>query len=822
MAGKTPRDQASSERPRGKAKTAASSKAAAGADPAVVASAAGASASARRSASAKAGEAGAAGAVVNTAASAAATAAAADAGAAALAPPGGRLTRPSAVLRADVIDAIVSARHGDPFSVLGAHEIAPGQWEIRAFLPQASRAVVISRDGKRSLSPMFRAHPAGFFIATIRSDGKPAYCLAVDSAAGSTVEHDPYAFGSSITGDELAALRDVGSDRPYHILGTHSVTLDGVKGFRFAVWAPNAQRVSVVGDFNGWDGRRHPMRLRHEAGVWELFIPGVTAGRRYKYEIRTPAGALLPLKSDPFAFAAEIPPATASIVADLPDFPVTPRSASARIMGDPRKEPISIYEVHLGSWMRVPEEGGRPLTYRELAAKLIPYVLEMGFTHIELLPITEHPFDGSWGYQPVSLFAPTSRFGTPEDFMAFVDAAHEAGIGILLDWVPGHFPIDAHGLAFFDGTHLYEHADPRQGFHQDWGTAIYNFGRAEVAAFLTANARFWLERYRLDGLRVDAVASMLYLDYSRKHGEWVPNQFGGRENLEAISFLRRVNEATYANAPGIITVAEESTAFGGVSHPTYDGGLGFGFKWNMGWMHDTLRYIKEDPVHRRYHHNDLSFGLLYAFSENFVLPLSHDEVVHGKGSILGRMPGDHWQRFANLRAYYGFMWGHPGKKLLFMGSEFGQQGEWNYRQSLDWHQAEEPLHRGVQKLVADLNGIYRGLPALHQRDCEASGFQWLVGDDAENSVIAWLRRGDGGAEVVVVCNFTPVPRHGYRIGVPAGGFYREALNTDAAIYGGGNIGNGGGVHAEPVEAHGQAQSISLTLPPLAALFLVRG
>jgi 1,4-alpha-glucan branching enzyme len=479
---------------------------------------------------------------------------------------------------------------------------------------------------------------------------------------------------------------------------------------------------------------------------------------------------------------------------------------------------MAIYECHLGSWARVPEEDNRFLTYRELAARLIPYVKDLGFTHIELLPITEFPFDGSWGYQPVSLFAPTRRFGTPEDFAFFVESAHRAGIGLILDWVPAHFPNDAHGLGNFDGTHLYEHADPRQGFHQDWGTYIYNFGRSEVAAFLVGNARFWLEQYHLDGLRVDAVASMLYLDYSREPGHWIPNRYGGNENLEAIDFLRRMNETAYKAAPGVVTIAEESTAWPGVSQPTYTGGLGFGFKWNMGWMHDTLRFMSKDPVHRRHHHNDLTFGLLYAFSENFILPLSHDEVVHGKGSLLGKMLGDEWQKFANLRAYFGFMWGHPGKKLLFMGGEFAVPREWNHDVSLDWHLLDLPQHRGIQRLIADLNHVYTATPALYQRDCEASGFKWIIGDDRDNSVLAFARFGEADGKVaIVISNFTPVPRQNYRIGVPYPGFYREIVNTDASLYGGSNLGNAGGVEAIESASHGEAYSLSLTLPPLATL-----
>jgi 1,4-alpha-glucan branching enzyme len=626
-----------------------------------------------------------------------------------------------------------------------------------------------------------------------------------------------------IPDQDLWSITHTGSDAPYRILGAHATERDGAQGFLFAVWAPNARRVSVVGDFNQWDGRSNAMSHRGDSGVWELFILGLKKGEHYKFELEGPDGRLLPLKADPMAFAAQIRPETASVLADEPDFQWNDAGwIEKRGQGDPRKKPISIYEVHLGSWARVPEEGNRSLTYRELAARLIPYVQDMGFSHIELLPIMEHPFDGSWGYQPVSLFAPTSRFGTPEDFKFFVEAAHAAGIGILLDWVPGHFPVDGHGLGQFDGTHLYEHADPRQGFHQEWGTYIYNFGRAEVSAFLVANARFWLEKYHLDGLRVDAVASMLYLDYSRKAGEWLPNRYGGNENIEAIDFMRRMNETAYAACPGVITVAEESTAWPGVSHPTYTGGLGFGFKWNMGWMHDSLRYIGQDPIHRRYHHHDLTFGLLYAFSENFVLPISHDEVVHGKGSLLGRMPGDEWQRFANLRAYLGFMWGHPGKKLLFMGCEFGQAGEWNHNGSVDWHVLQYPVHAGAQSFVRDLNRVYRDIPALHERDCEGSGFEWIVSDDSDHSVIAWVRKGEKDGDIaIVVSNFTPVPREGHRIGVPHPGFYREAINSDAGIYGGSNMGNAGGMFADEISSHARPYSLCLTLPPLSTVIFER-
>ncbi|GJD54231.1 1,4-alpha-glucan branching protein GlgB [Methylobacterium dankookense] len=720
----------------------------------------------------------------------------------------------------DAIKAMMAADHGDPFSVLGPHQVGPGAWEVRAVLPEARSATLLVGGTRISFE---RRHPDGFFIAPVKSEGRPLYEIEIELWDGTTRRrYDPYSFGSSLEQHDVSTLREPGTNLVYRVLGAQRGRLDGIDGFRFAVWAPNARRVSIVGDFNEWDGRRHPMRLWQDGGIWELFVPGLVAGQSYKFEIRGPDGSVLPLKADPLAFRAQHPPETASVLHGTSDIVWHDKAwMESRGKRDPRHAPMSIYEVHLGSWARVPDEGNRYLTYRELADRLIPYVKEMGFTHIEMLPITEFPFDGSWGYQPVSLFAPTSRFGTPEDFAAIVDAAHEAGIGILLDWVPGHFPLDAHGLGLFDGTHLYEHADPRQGFHQDWGTYIYNFGRAEVATFLAANARFWLEHYHLDGLRVDAVASMLYLDYSRRAGEWIPNQYGGNENLDAINFMRTTNEATYSHAPGTITVAEESTSWPGVSHPTYTGGLGFGFKWNMGWMHDTLEFISKEPIHRRYHHHDLTFGLLYAFSENFVLPLSHDEVVHGKGSLLGKMPGDRWQKFANLRAYFGFMWGHPGKKLLFMGGEFGQEREWNHNQSLDWHLLDDPLHRGVKDAIRDLNHLYQATPALYARDVEPGGFQWLVADDQDNSVIAWARKGREPGEIaVVVSNFTPVPREGYRIGVPEPGFYREAFNSDAAQYGGSNIGNMGGRESEDAPSHGCAQSLGLTLPPLSTTIFV--
>jgi len=580
-----------------------------------------------------------------------------------------------------------------------------------------------------------------------------------------------------------------------------------VVGVRFAVWAPNARRVSVVGGFNGWDGRRHPMRLRHEAGVWEIVVPHAVIGDLYKFELLAADGRLLPLKADPFARAAQLRPDTASVVAAMPEVRHLPEGRAA---ANERHAAISIYEVHAASWRR--EGQGFP-TWDELAAQLPAYAADLGFTHLQLMPISEYPFDGSWGYQTLGLYAPSSRFGPPEGFARFVAACHARGLGLLLDWVPAHFPVDAHGLAQFDGTALYEYADPREGFHRDWNTLIYNFGRDEVRQFLAGNALYWIERWGVDGLRVDAVASMLYRDYSRPAGEWVPNVHGGRENLEAIALLRHTNELVGGEAPGAITVAEESTSFPGVSAPTYAGGLGFHYKWNMGWMNDTLKYMHEDPIHRRWHHEKMTFGLVYAFSENFVLPISHDEVVHGKGSMLGKMPGDEWQKFANLRAYYGFMWGHPGKKLLFMGQEFAQASEWNHDGQLPWDLLGEPSHAGVQNLIRDLNLLYRSEPALHRLDCEAAGFEWLVHADAEASVLAWLRRDDAGREVIVVSNFTPLPRPGYRIPV-AGGRWKERLNTDSSHYGGSNAGNLDGSLAV------EDGYLSLTLPPLATLFLI--
>jgi 1,4-alpha-glucan branching enzyme len=719
------------------------------------------------------------------------------------------------------VQAIVEGDHPDPFAFLGPHE-ANQHLVVRAFLPDARSVAVLDAASSQRLASLERVHEAGLFAGDIDRRDRFAYRLAVDWGGRMVELDDPYRFPPWLGQLDLHLLAEGTHLGAYEKLGAHVTELEGAGGVAFAVWAPNARRVSVVGDFNNWDGRRHAMRKHPGAGLWEIFIPGLAAGERYKYEIKAENGAVLPLKADPYALAAERPPNTASVVHDF-GMPHWGDGAwmAERARRIERTAPISIYEAHLGSWRRRPEEGNRYLTYRELAEQLVPYVKDLGFSHIELLPVSEYPFDGSWGYQPTGMFAPTSRFGSPEDFRGFVDTAHRSGLGVIIDWVPGHFPTDPHGLGGFDGTHLYEHADPRQGLHKDWDTLIYNYGRREVVNFLLGSAMFWLDRYHADGLRVDAVASMLYLDYSRKPDEWVPNRFGGRENLEAIEFLRRMNELAYGRHPGVATIAEESTAWPMVSRPVHLGGLGFGYKWNMGWMHDTLDYMSRDPVHRSHHHHQLTFGLLYAFSENFILPLSHDEVVHGKQSLLGKMPGDRWQRFANLRAYYTFMFGHPGKKLLFMGAELAQEREWNHDTGLDWHLLAEPDHAGVQRLVRDLNALYRAAPALHARDCEPEGFEWIDANDSANSVLSFLRRGGPDDPVaVVVCNFTPVPRSGYRLGVPAGGRYREALNSDSAIYGGSNVGNGGGVAAEPVPWHGRPFSVSLTLPPLGSLVLL--
>ena len=715
-------------------------------------------------------------------------------------------------------DRLLSGQHADPFSVLGMHDV-DGSIVVRVLRPGVAAVEVLDRKTGRAAATLERVRDDLFAGAIPRRKNRFAYTLRMSEAGETWVEEDPYAFGPVMGELDEYLLGEGTHGQLWRALGAHVTEHDGVKGTHFAVWAPNARRVSVVGNFNNWDGRRHVMRRRGQTGVHEIFLPGEGDGTVYKYEILNRDGALMPLKADPVGFGSELPPKTASVVRDLSGYEwndagwVEGRGASQRY-----DKPISVYEVHLESWRRVPEDGDRPLTYREHAEQLVAYAADMGFTHIELTPISEYPFGGSWGYQPVGLFAPTSRFGKPDDFRAFIDAAHQAGLGVIIDWVPGHFPTDSHGLGRFDGTALYEHADPKEGYHPDWNTLVYNYGRAEVANYLIANAKFWLDEYRIDGLRVDAVASMLYRDYSRKAGEWVPNKHGGRENLEAIDFLRHMNEQVYAAHGDIMTIAEESTAFPGVSAPTDTGGLGFGFKWNMGWMNDTLRYMAEDPINRKYHHDKMTFGLHYAFSENFILPISHDEVVHGKGSLLGKMPGDEWQQFANMRAYLGFMWGHPGKKLLFMGCEFAQYGEWNHDRSLDWHLLDYAPHAGVQRLVRDLNALYRAAPALYELDARSDGFTWIDGGNAEDSIFAWTRQGLDGAPVLVVANFTPVTRHGYRIGVTRDGHWDEVLNTDAPVYGGSGQGNPGGCTSEEVSAHGRSNSIEITVPPLATVF----
>lgn len=718
------------------------------------------------------------------------------------------------------LEALLEARHTDPFGCLGLHADETGRLWVRALLPGARSVEVLDAEtGNRVMSLAERRD--GFFEASVpRRRRRFEYRLAVTWQAGgegadAQIYADAYAYWPQLEERDLQAFASGQELRAYRLFGAHLVTHGDVSGVRFAVWAPTARRVSVVGSFNNWDGRRHPMRHRHSAGVWEIFIPHVSVGDLYKYEIVAANGQLLPLKADPYAFAAEMRPSTASRVAPLPPENPPPRD---RARANERHAPISVYEVHASSWRRG-SDGGFP-SWDELAATLPAYAAGLGFTHVQLMPISESPFDGSWGYQTLGLYAPTARYGPPEGFARFVAACRAHGLGVLIDWVPAHFPTDAHGLREFDGTHLYEHADPREGFHKDWNTAIYNFGRTEVRAFLIGNALYWVERWGIDGLRVDAVASMLYRDYSREAGEWVPNVHGGRENLEAIALMRDMNERV-GEIEGAITVAEESTSFAGVSAPTYAGGLGFHYKWNMGWMNDTLRYMAEDPINRRWHHDKMTFGLIYAFSENFMLPISHDEVVHGKGSMWTKMPGDEWQKFANLRAYYGFMWGHPGKKLLFMGQEFAQRHEWRHEEGLPWGLLDDPRHRGVQLLVGDLNRSYRELPALHRLDCESEGFEWITSHDADHSVFAWLRRDGQGQMVLVVCNFTPVPREGYWLGVPEGPHeWREVLNTDSRHYGGSDVGNGAApLRVQDRGAHGRRQSISLTLPPLATIFL---
>ncbi|RFC66043.1 1,4-alpha-glucan branching protein GlgB [Fulvimarina endophytica] len=710
--------------------------------------------------------------------------------------------------------------HGDPFAVLGRFSTQGGAI-VRVYRPGAEGAAVIDGSGKE-LGPLEPFGPEGFYSGFVPglSAGDP-YRLRYVHGGETWEEEDPYRFGPILGEQDLHLIAEGNHYKLYEKLGAHPKHMDGVEGTSFAVWAPNARRVSVVGNFNSWDGRRAVMRRRHECGVWELFIPHIGKGEVYKYEVIGADGTMQPLKADPVGFYQEQAPSTASIVSGLVEHDWKDQDFQSHAADwQDREKPVSIYEVHLGSWQRGPDNTF--LTYEELAEKLAAYVNEMGFSHVELMPISEHPFYGSWGYQPIGMYAPTSRYGSPEEFAGFVDLMHQKGIGVLVDWVPGHFPVDTHGPGQFDGQAIYEHPNPNRGFHKDWNTLIYDYGRPEVKNYLVANGLYWLDRFHVDGLRIDAVASMLYLDYSRNHGEWEPNIHGGRENLEAIAFLKDTNERVGEYFPKATTHAEESTAFPDVSRPTYAGGLGFHFKWNMGWMHDTLHYMQEDPINRRYHHHHMTFGMVYAYSENFVLPISHDEVVYGKGSMLNKMPGDEWQKFANLRAYYGFMWTHPGKKLLFMGQEFGQWREWNHDQSLDWHLLDEGegRHEGLRQLVRDLNTAYREIPALHELDCDPAGFEWVDTANNEQSVLAYARKDREGRTVLVVCNFTPVPRHEYRVGVSKPGFWAERLNTDAEVYGGSNVGNMGGKEAEEHSVHGRPYSVSLSLPPLATIVLV--
>ncbi len=746
-------------------------------------------------------------------------------------------------LDAATMEALVTGQHGAPFDILGPHTMTVSGRQvflIRAFLPgaQAVRVVPDGADenddnalglGSHPLSmPMSRLHDAGLFSLVSAHELPKEYVLEVRRPSGITERlHDPYAFPELITPYDLYLIGEGTHLELYERLGAHVRTVNGVDGVHFAVWAPTAKRVSVVGDFNGWDDRVYPMRLRSN-GIWELFVPGVAAGALYKYAILSWNAGYRVLKADPLAFAAELRPGTASRVYDLNRYTWNDGAwmGEQRARQNALNAPISVYEIHAGSWRPDPDGGqGGHVTYRELAHQLVPYLQELGYTHVELMPIAEHPFDGSWGYQVTGYYAPTSRYGTPDDFRYFVDYLHQHGIGVLMDWVPAHFPRDEHGLAYFDGSHLYEHADPRQGAHPDWGTLVYNFGRNEVCNFLLANALFWCDKYHIDGLRVDAVASMLYLDYSRTQGQWLPNRYGGRENLEAIDFLRATNARVAERFPHVLMIAEESTAWPKVTHPVSDGGLGFSLKWNMGWMHDILEYIEYDPIYRRYHQNELTFSMIYAYSERFLLPFSHDEVVHMKGSMINKMPGDRWQKFANLRALYSFMYGHPGKKLLFMGGEFAQWAEWNYAGFLEWglldpQYPESREHIQMRRLVRDLNTLLRDHPSLHDLDFTPEGFEWIDGSDTASSVISFVRYGrDRSDPLVLVGNFTPVPRHNYRIGVPSEGFYSEVFNSDSEIYGGSNMGNLGGVKSDPIKAHGRAHSISLTLPPLAVMLL---
>ncbi len=716
----------------------------------------------------------------------------------------------SALVPAEV-EAIVGGYHGDPFRILGPHQTDSG-WEVRAFLPQASEAALMLLQGS---VPMQRIHPDGFFVGQL-TQRPDTYMINVTRWSGETqLLEDPYRFPGRISPFDLHLFGEGSHQSAHTFLGSHVVEWHGVTGVHFAVWAPNANVVLVTGNFNDWDMRALPMR-RLDGGVWELFVPGLEAGAIYKYFIRSSLNGYSVLKADPYAFHAEVPPATGSIVAPPDRYEWHDDAWRARRAATNwHSAPMSMYEVHLGSWLRSPDD--RELNYRELAAKLIPYAVEMNYTHLELLPITEHPFSGSWGYQVTGMFAPTSRHGTPDDFRFFVDQCHQAGLGVILDWVPGHFPRDLHGLHYFDGSFLYEHADPRQGEHKEWGTLIFNYGRPEVQSFLLSSSTYWLEAFHIDGYRVDAVASMLYLDFGKKDGEWLPNRYGGSENLEAISFLRRFNENCHRE-PGIVTIAEESTSFPGVTHPTYVGGLGFSMKWNMGWMHDMFTYFKQDPIFRKGVHQSLTFSIMYAFSESFVLPISHDEVVHGKSSLIGKMPGDEWQRFANARCFLAYMYGHPGKKLLFMGQEIGQYEEWDEKRSVRWELLQYPHHQQLRALVTELNRLHRDEPALHEIDNQMRGFEWVDFRDVESSVISFLRRGrDAASTILFVCNFTPMVRYDYRVGVPERGIWDEVLNTDATRFGGSGVGSGHEVFADAPGMHGRPASLRLTLPPLAVI-----
>jgi 1,4-alpha-glucan branching enzyme len=715
-------------------------------------------------------------------------------------------------------ELLASRSHPTPHDVLGAHP-APGGVVIRVFRPGAAAVRALPEGGEPV--ELAQAHPAGLFEGVVAGASLPLrYELEVAYAEGTFRMRDPYAFPPTLGELDLHLAGEGRHEELYDRLGAHVRELEGVSGVAFAVWAPAGRAVSVVGDFNAWDARLHPMRSLGASGIWELFLPGAEPGARYKYEILAP-GHEVRLKADPYALECEVPPQTASVVHRSSHRWGDDDWLERRRASKPLEAPMSIYEVHLGSWRRKTLEGNRSLTYLELADELSAYAHDLGFTHVELLPVMAHPFAGSWGYQVTGYFAPAAQWGKPDELRAFMDRLHQNGLGVILDWVPAHFPRDDWALARFDGTALFEHEDPRRGAHPDWGTLVFNFGRHEVRNFLLASALFWAREYHADGIRVDAVASMLYLDYSRKAGEWVPNQFGGREDLDAVAFLKQLNEVLHGREPGTISAAEESTAWPGVSRPTYVGGLGFGFKWNMGWMHDTLGYFQHDPIHRRFHHHELTFSLMYAFSENFILPLSHDEVVHGKGSLYSKMPGDRWQKLANLRALYAYMWAHPGKNLLFMGGELAQEQEWSHERSLDWHLLEQRENAGVQALVRDLNMAYRDEPALWALDSDPAGFWWLEANDAANNVVAFGRATAGGDRVVVcVCNLSPVPRHAYRVGLPRGGHWRELVNTDSTYYGGSDTGNFGGVEAEPLGWHEQPCSAHLTLPPLGVLWLV--